>query len=245
MFNINIHDQALAHMMASALESYLVPGAGLKGGNSAPVTPVETTGPLLGQTNVSRSGDLVRFDLTHAGTYTVADRQRNSVTWNTQSNHLHREVYSQLMPPIEYLGDFHSHPYSRFGDELIDLPGFSYRDIVNGKCYQYSGHPEGSDGDFANHYPKSLPFAQYSLGLVLTLYQMKAPGNAKFATHLDHYSAVEFSYSGKFGTPKYLYFRCWLKVYVCPAHSTHPIADDKVHLYCPALGVSQALNIQF
>ncbi|MDD2740669.1 MAG: hypothetical protein PHV02_00210 [Rhodocyclaceae bacterium] len=239
MINIHLHDLALAHILASAFESYIVPlPSNLSSGNHI---PVETCGSLFGRKTVGLNGNssTVQLDLTYASVHTIVDRQPNSCESYRQSDVLHQAVHMQIMPTLEYMGDFHSHP-CRCGEALDDGTTVDIRLINRQGLYRFSGSPGSSEGDFGN-VRQMLQVGPYYLGIVVTLYRMRTAGSLCTGRYLDHFSAIEFPYYGDDGTGKTLSFRCWIKAHVFDSDSALPVDDTSVKLYCPVLGMSQTM----
>ena len=239
MINIHLHDQALAHILASAFESYIVPlPSNLSSGNHI---PVETCGSLFGRKTFGLNGNTtVQLDLTYASVHTIVDRQPNSCECYRQSDMLHQAVHTQITPTLEYMGDFHSHPY-RCGEAIDDgAATVDLRMISRQGLYRFSGSPGSSEGDFGN-VRQMLQVGPYYLGLVVTLYKMRTAGTLRTARYLDHHSAIEFPYYGDDGTGKLLSFRCWIKAHVFDSDRALPVDDTSVKLYCPVLGMSQTI----
>jgi len=238
MINVHIHDQALAHMLASALESYLVP---FPDRSATEHTPVETCGSLFGRKMLAHNTNTaVRLDLTYASAHIIADRRPDSCEYNRQSEKLHQAVHMQITPTLEYMGDFHSHPY-RCGEIMDDGTTVDLRLISRHGLYRFSGNPASSEGDFGN-VRQRLQVGTYCVGLVVTLYKMRTAGTLRNTRYLDHGSAIEFPYYyGNDGTGKSLSFRCWIKAHVFDSDTAFPVDDSAVNLYCPALGMSQTM----
>jgi hypothetical protein len=236
MLNITIHEQPMAHMLATALETYLVPPPNQAAEN---YIPVETSGSLFGRHTNGNGRKSVQLDITYASSHISSNRQPDNCQWHQHSEMLHLSVHNQIMPSTEFLGHFHSHPFV-CGEKLPNGSSMDIRLINSHGLYRFSGSPGCDVGNDFGAIPYRLKVGPYFVGLVFTLYRMRAAGSHRPPCYLDHKSAVEFSYRADDGTDKYLPFRCWIKAHVFGADSNFPLDDAAVHLFCPALGLGQS-----
>jgi len=122
-------------------------------GNSGYKTGLETYGQLFGHEVPLTNGqtlyavELVSID-------TSAQRTRNSVEPNKNALHLKRDFTTSFFPQYEFLGDFHTHPFTE-----------PCREIVKKGYYNFSladyGHIMGSPKYWIKH--------GYRVGIVLTI----------------------------------------------------------------------------
>lgn len=236
MINITINELALAHMMASAMEAYLVPHPSQ---DCASHTPVETYGSIFGSIRQYSTDTSINIDLLYASTHVMTNRQPDSCEYRMQSNFLHQAVHTRVVPSLQFLGDYHSHPYT-CGEILHDGSCIDARLIERSSLYQFSGTPGGIEGDFGDIRQRVNVVPVY-VGLVITLYKMRSEGSLNRARYVDGKSALYYDYSGDSGSGQSVNFRCWVKAYGFATGSSTPIDDSQVQIYCPALGLPRTL----
>lgn len=236
MINITINEFALAHMMASAMEAYLVPHPSQ---DTASHLPVETYGSIFGSIRPNSTDASLDIDLLYASTHVMTNRQPDSCAYRMQSNFLHQAIHTRVVPSVQFLGDFHSHPYT-CGEILHDGKRVDARLIERSSLYRFSGTPNGTEGDFGDirHRVNVVPVY---VGLVISLYKMRSAGSLNRARYTDGNSALYFDYLGDGGVGQTVNFRCWVKAYGFATGSNAPIDDSRVQLYCPALGLPRTL----
>ncbi len=231
MYSVILSPDAFRLIMSSTLEAYAVP----HGRNDDPnhYRPLETYGALWGY-SVTRDGETI-FHITAADIDSSAHRTPNWVRRKHEALCLKSGFYKRYNRELEYLGDFHSHPYSAEADGVR----ITARDVESQHCYRFSGTPgddQSDSGDFADvKYLKEANFP-YRIGFVATVYKMtKVVANPR-EEWLDGVSAIRFTYNGPDADETTRSFRCWLKAYIFPDETNTPASDNVVTLLCPSLG---------
>jgi hypothetical protein len=102
-------------IITSALEAYKVSH---HDGNKSHI-PIETYGNLWGYLADTRRKNEMVFRVVQADVDTSATRQADSVRPKQEAFSTKVEFIDTFMPELEYLGDFHSHPYD-FGNDGVN-----------------------------------------------------------------------------------------------------------------------------
>lgn len=206
---VSIADQAFFTITTSALEAYKVSHPEYKGKEHV---PIETYGNLWGyQSQTKRDEQVLRVIL--ADVDTSATRTPNSVRPQQESFSLKEEFVDSYYPELEYLGDFHSHPYDFENDKVDNVLQLERR-----KLYHFSS------GDF-NHVRYLQEKRRYRLGIVTTIYEMPKQVSRK-SIHVgkEDFSCIRFTYER---------LSVWIKAYV---FINQQIQDTNIALTCPTLG---------
>jgi hypothetical protein len=104
-------------------------------------------------------------------------QQRHQVHYNQDAIRLKHTLLSSYWPHLEYLGDFHSHPYTT-QDEVTSEKGY----------YLSEGDHQSLQRDWA-----FLKRVRYRLGLVVTVAAMKRASNKGFAWLSGGWNTIEFT----------------------------------------------------
>lgn len=204
---VSLSEQAFFTVVSSALEAFQI---NHDGRSNKKHVPLETYGNLWGQASVNRRGESI-LHVSLADVDTSAKRTPGSVQAEQKSFELKQQFVDRFHPEIEYLGDFHSHPYDPVND-----------DVNNALQLQRDKRHEFSPGDFES--VQTLRKERtYRLGLVVTVFRGEKPV-ARKSEHVG-LSCIRFSYDG---------FTIWLKCHVFG--KKRAVQDKKVALICPALG---------
>ncbi|HYF76068.1 MAG TPA: hypothetical protein VD973_02960 [Symbiobacteriaceae bacterium] len=202
---IRIEEPALIQLCLAGLEAYSV--AHLREG---PRIQLETYGTLWGH-KVDLPDGRPLYSVQMATTDTSARMARSSVETAEGSLELKRDLMTSFWPQLEFLGDFHTHPY-RHPEE------------VGPEQYSFS---KGDREDIEDRSDFWLRHG-YRVGLVLTIAQLKR------ASSRDHRWLEENTIEFTLGN-----YRMWLKAYVvsdCDGRLSVSADDDPdVLLDCPAL----------
>jgi hypothetical protein len=204
---VSLSEQAFFTVVSSALEAFQINHDGKADKKHI---PLETYGNLWGHASVNRRGVSI-FHVALADVDTSAKRTPESVRAERKSFELKQQFVDHFHPEIEYLGDFHSHPYDPVND-----------DVDNALQLERDKRHEFTPADFES--AQSLRQDRtYRLGLVVTVFR----GEKTVARKSKHVglSCIRFSYDG---------FTIWLKCHVFGEKRT--VQDRKVALICPALG---------
>lgn len=203
---VRLSESALIQLCLSGLEAYSV--SHLRKG---PRVQLETYGLLWGhETRLPDGRTLYAVEM--ASVDTSARMDHSSVHRSEHALELKRDLMTSFWPHLEFLGDFHSHPYPQGTN------------VVGAKLYEFS---EGDRADIE----ENSGFWQrhgYRIGLVLTLTALKR-ASSRLDRWLDN-STLEFTLGN---------YRLWLKTYVAYDQdgALRLTDDDDSHvlLDCPAL----------
>lgn len=211
---VSLSEQAFFTLISSALEAYEIKHAGGRAFDKAE-NRLETYGNLWGyEANTKRQETVLHISLADVDTSAV--RQKDSVTPITETFHMKENLVDWLRPELEYLGDFHSHPYDEENDGVK-----STREIEKEKFYAFS------DADF-ERVPQLGPDRRktYRVGLVATLFRGSKELRRR-SQYIDEEngSCIRFAYED---------FTIWLQCHVF--EKRRAVADSKVVLLCPAIG---------
>lgn len=227
MYTVIISHDAFRTVVSSALEAYTVPHGRRR--NIEAHSPLETYGTSWGYS--AKRDDMTVFNVVAADVDSSAHRTSGWVRRKAEAFQIKSEFYKKYFPELEYLGDFHSHPYSQEEDDLK-----SARELESQHLYRFSSIENESDDFDSVLSLKMEGKLNYQVGLVTTIYRMSNVVNNPLHSHLDKGSAIRFTYNGVDADGYEKSFRCWLKAYVFPEHTSKPAKDKDVRLLCPSLG---------
>jgi len=209
---VSISDQAFFTIITSALEAYRVshPEDDDDGENHI---PIETYGNIWGYQAKTKRNEIV-FRAVLADIDTSAVRTPNSVRPQQKAFDIKEEFVDKFMPEIEYLGDFHSHPYDFENDKVNNVLELERKKLF---CFFH--------GDF-KHVKYLQEERNYRLGIVATVFEMPKRV-ARRNRHIDEdgLTCIRFMYDN---------LTIWLKVYVFM--DSKRIKDKDIALTCPSLG---------
>ncbi|MGE5674875.1 MAG: hypothetical protein ACM3XM_13550 [Mycobacterium leprae] len=204
---VRISEEALIQICLSGLEAYSVHH--LRGGARL---RLETYGLLWGHETLQPDGR-TSYSVDTVSVDTSARMDHAEVLPRVSALELKRDLMTSFWPHLEFLGDFHSHPYP-------DTAG-----VVEERLYRFSDN----DRDAIEGSPDLWRRHGYRVGLVLTV------GALKRASRRPHRwldsGTVEFTLGN---------YRLWLKAYVTyeeEAGGLKLTTDDEPNLAldCPAL----------
>lgn len=209
---IALSEESFISLTLSALEAYSVAHMNIK---KNPNTRLETYGSIFGQEIQLKDGRTL-FRVEMATPDTSSKQAQNSVQFNEEAISLKVNTVSSFWPHLEYLGDFHSHPYDTY-------------QIVRSQSGYYM-----SPGD-VNSLQANWDFwasLNYRVGLVVTVSAMKRSGRnaARWIKNKNRWNCVEFTMGN---------IRCWISA-ACAYDNGNGgafTADDDatVELHIPAL----------
>lgn len=203
---VRLSESALIQLCLSAMEAYSV--SHLRKGRRV---QLETYGLLWGHEALLPDGRTL-YAIEMASVDTSARMEHSSVHRSEHALELKRDLMTSFWPQLEFLGDFHSHPYPQGTN------------VVGERLYEFSAEDrtdiEENSGFWQRH--------GYRIGLVITLTALK-----RSSSRLDKWlnrSTLEFTLGN---------YRLWLKAYVAYEQdgTLRLTADDDsgVLLDCPAL----------
>lgn len=204
-FIVLISEEVLMQMCLNGLEAYSI----LNKENN--LHRLETYGELWG--NETRPDDnTIIYNIKSLSIDTSAHQEQGSVEPNKDALLLKKQLVTSFWPQVDYIGDFHTHPYEHFS-EVEEIKGyeFSQDDYEHLKYY--------SDYFYANNFRVSL---------VLTISRLHKKSNNPRARINNN--------TFRFDLGKY---RMWLKSYVSyyadKEIMTSAHDPENIHLYCPSL----------
>ncbi|WP_200376081.1 hypothetical protein [Thiocystis violacea] len=209
---VSISDQAFFTIITSALEAYKVSHSEHK---MEKHIPIETYGNLRGyQSKTKRNESVYRILL--ADVDTSATRKPKTVRPQQESFSIKEEFVDYFYPELEYIGDFHSHPYD-FENDKVD----NVLQLERMKLYCFSN----SDFEHVKYLQKKKN-RKYRLGIVATVFEMPNAILRKNA-HIgkEDLSCIRFMHDN---------LAIWIKAYVFT--NKKQIADTEIALACPSLG---------
>lgn len=210
---VSISEQAFFSIVTSALEAFKLEHV-LKNGDSA--ARVETFGHLWGYCQ-PLMGRNIMHRVVWADTSTAVERDQGAVSYTDEAQELKQGFIGAFFPEVCYLGDYHSHPYSREDDEIK-----TELELERGHLYRFS------DADFRSAKYLQDKLLDYRVGLVVTVFERKQKV-ARSLKKMDGESCIRF---------QYLNMTIWLKAYVWTPDDNDNYrrkADKMVRLVCPTL----------
>jgi hypothetical protein len=204
---VSLSEQAFFTVVSSALEAFQI---NHNAQSNKKHIPLETYGNLWGHTAQKSRGESILY-VSLVDVETSAKRTPGSVQAANGSFELKQQFVERFHPEIEYLGDFHSHPYDPVNDKVKNA-----LKVERKKFYEFS------PADFEA--ARSLCDERgYRLGLVVTVFRSDTPIKRR-SKHVG-LSCIRFSYDG---------FIIWLKCHVF--EGDRAVQNRKVALICPSLG---------
>jgi hypothetical protein len=204
---VSLSEQAFFTIVSSALEAFQI---NHNVQSNKKHVPLETYGNLWGHAaQNSRKESILHVSLVDVET--SAERSPGSVQAAKGSFELKQQFVERFHHEIEYLGDFHSHPYDPQNDNVKNA-----LKVERKKFYEFSP----ADFEAARLLCKDR---DYRLGLVVTVFRSDTPVKRK-SKHVG-LSCIRFSYND---------FTIWLKCHVF--EGDRAVQHRKVALICPSLG---------
>jgi hypothetical protein len=232
-YTVSLSDDAFRVAVMAALEAYCVPH-----GSSTSITahtPLETTGAIWGITQTDAFGNLI-YQIKSVDVDTSAEMHATGVLQKPAAIALKTSFTEKFTPHFQYLGDFHSHPYSQ-GEVVNTKTLGTPQHAEQAKVYRFSGSHTPPSSDFGSVEAMRRMGLEYKVGVVVTLFRMKYAVSNSRRAYLDGRSAIRLTFNGTgiYGVKET--FRIWIKAYVFPdAATVVPAADHDVVLQCPIAG---------
>lgn len=214
---VSLSEHAFFSIVVAALEAYEIARANSL---AIPHIPVESYGNLWGYEARSKRGERV-LHVSMADIETSADCKPGSAQPKDESFILKRNLIDRFRPELEYLGDFHSHPYDLVNDNVK-----SALEVERQEYYRFSP----SD---VKHVKALKETRDYRVGLVTTVFKLEngfRRKNEYVRTEAENLSCIRFSYDD---------FTIWIKAHVYGEQNA--IDDQRVALLCPAIGFHAGL----
>lgn len=204
---VKVTESATIDMCLSALEAYSVKHIKYQ------KKPWETFGLVWGHEAIMRDGRAL-YTIQKISIDTTAERAPGQCTADDKSLDLKFDFINSYYPDIEFLGDFHTHPY-------LDTP----REVRQKKLYEFSDTDIDSiemHSDFYINY-------KYRVGLVMTIacVQQERQNEGKLADWISNNSTAEFRFNN---------YRIWLQAYVTYLQGKEiKVTKENVSLEVPGL----------
>jgi len=209
---VSLSEHAFFSIAAAALEAYEIARVSSQ---ASPHVPIESYGNLWGYEAKSSRGERV-LHISMADIEMSADCGPGSAQPQDESFKLKRNLIDRFRPELEYLGDFHSHPYDLVNDDVK-----SALEVERQTYYRFS------PSDFVH--AKALKATRdYRVGIVTTVFKLANGFRRKdeyVRTDTENYSCIRFSYDD---------FTIWIKAHVYAEKNA--IDDQRIALLCPAIG---------
>ena len=212
-YMVSISEPAFFSIMMSALESYQV---GHSSDGSKDNSMVEVYGNLWGyKSQTQRNESILRVVMADADL--SAKAEPDQTTPHPEAYILKTDFADAYFPEIEYLGDFHSHPYTE--DETR-----SELTLQRDDCHCRSR----ADMRFADGLQKSG--RPYRLQLVATIFKRDKIVKREDGYIKEDSSCIRFRYAN---------MTIWIKAYVFDMNGDtfRKVADKMVAILCPSAGV--------
>lgn len=206
---VSLSDQVFFSIVAASLEAYKVNHS-----TNVAQQPVETYGNLWGYITEKNAVSTSIIKVVFADVDTSAERLNGSVLPNTDAFTLKSKFLDNFLPEFEYIGDFHSHPYSKVIDgvktvsalETKKLYDFTKADVQSFKSLQ-------TDRNF-------------KLALAVTVLEMN-PIVKRGRSYINDYSCIRFIYDN---------VAIWIKAHAYINKDGSRKADANVAILCPSIG---------
>lgn len=213
---VRLSENAVISMILNALEAYAISHQNISG-KGKPKFRIESGGSLFGHEIILPDEQKV-YQIDVASTDTSAEMGRSELALQREAALLKIDLVSSFWPHLEYIGDFHTHPYKHYKEVLE----------IKGKGYYFSKDDEENSKELASYLKKRN--MRYRVGLAVTIGYMKRWGE-KECTYID---SNENCLVANFGNLK-----LWIAAY-CTYSDNGKISltkdkDPSVTLDCPAL----------
>lgn len=207
---VRVSENSLISLILNALEAYCIRH---EDAASRERTKLETFGSLFGYETRLADGKII-YQIEVANTDTSAKRRSGSVAYKTDAIALKIDTITSFWPNLDYLGEFHSHPY---GD---------YKDANQAKGYYLS---EGDRKDLSDN-SEFWGRYRHRVGLLVTIGAMVRAGRRATQWTNSNCNCVEINLGN---------FKVWITAY-CSYTEGETMSftkdnDSLVTLDCPAL----------
>jgi hypothetical protein len=203
---VRISEPALIQMVLNGLEAYSI--GEIKSNRQH--RKLETIGLLWGHEHSLEEQILYCIEM--VSIETSAERKQSSVSSEDDSLNLKHDIITSFWPHLDFIGDFHTHPYK------------DCKDVINDKGYFFSDYDYKSINKFSDFWINY----NYRVGIVLTIATMERKGSRKH--DWVNNSTIEFTLGN---------CRMWLKTYVTYLENEKLLIsehnDEKISLDCPSL----------
>lgn len=210
---VSISDQVFFSMVTASLEAYKVKHIAV---TSLKHEPVETYGNIWGYVTKKTSG-LSVISAVFADVDTSADRYNGSAIPKKEAFELKRDLVDKFLPELEYIGDFHSHPYSFNSSDRIE----NVLQLENNFCYNFSK----SDDEYFEKLRRSKK-RNFRVAFAVTVFEMKKKV-IRPDSYMDDCSCIRFMFDKT---------AVWIKAYAYINKNGPRLASANVAILCPTIG---------
>lgn len=207
---VRLSENSLVSLILNALEAYCIRH---KGASSRHSVKLETFGNLFGYETLLADGQFI-YQIQVVNTDTSAKRNQGSVSYNTDAIALKIATVTSFWPHLDYLGEFHSHPYD------------THKQAQNAKGYYFSADDRKDLTDNSEFWNK----CRHRVGLLVTIGSMGRSGTRETQWVNSNHSCVELNLGN---------FKIWLTAYCSYTEDGRMFFtkdnDDLVKLDCPSL----------
>ena len=207
---VRLAEKALVSLVLNGIEAYAVFDKNKKIGSKS---GLETYGSLIGYETKMKDGRAL-FQIELANVDTSAKRNKGSVSYNEDATTLKADTLRSFWPHLEYLGDFHTHPYAH------------YTDVSTEGCYL-------SDGDRKDLASNNVFWEQhkYRVGIVVAIAKLKKAGSKEPVWINTECTCVEMTLAN---------LRLWVAAYCVFKEDEDELCytednDPLVFLDCPSI----------
>lgn len=207
---VRLSESSLVSLILNALEAYCIRHRGVSTRDNV---KLETFGNLFGYETLLADGQII-FQIELVNTDTSAKRQTGSVSYNTDAIALKIATVTSFWPHLDYLGEFHSHPYD------------TYKQAQDAKGYYFSSCDRkdlAKNSEFWNS-------CRHRVGMLVTIGSMGRSGTRETQWVNSNHSCVELNLGN---------FKIWLTAYCSYTERGQLFYtkdnDDLVTLDCPSL----------
>lgn len=204
---VKIAESAFIDMCLSALEAYCVKH------KKRQKKPLETFGLLWGHETELTDGRIL-YTIQKAGVDTSTKRKPDECMPNSDSLNLKYDFMSSFFPDVEFLGDFHTHPYLKTGREISKKCLY---DASSADINSIQGFPE-----------KYIPL-NFRVSLVITI------GNVQ--EHFDEIMSYKKPDSPNMIAFRFGHYRFWIQAYVVYQHTPGTLKMTTNHTQLQVSGI--------
>jgi hypothetical protein len=210
---VSISDQVFFSMVTASLEAYKVRHTAVIPSDHE---PVETYGNIWGYIT-KKKPNLSVIRAVFADVDTSADRYNDSAVPKTEAFELKRDFVNTYLPELEYIGDFHSHPYSFNGSDKVR----SVPELERYNFYNFSKN----DVAFYKNLQKTEG-RNFKVAFAVTVYEMDKKVTRQNC-YLDNFSCIRFMYDK---------IAIYIKTYAYIKSDGSRVPSKNVALQCPTIG---------
>lgn len=184
---VRVSENSLISLILNALEAYCIYHKNI---NSHDNIKLETFGNLFGYETRLADGQTI-YQIEVVNTDTSAKQSNGSVFYNTEAIALKIDTITSFWPHLDYLGEFHSHPYDNYKDAIKTEEGKGF--------YLSKGDREDLtvNSEFWGKY-------RHRVGILITIGSMERVGRRETQWVNSNFNCVELNLGN---------FKIWLAAY--------------------------------